>query len=137
LTIECLGTFDNQGNIRNISGKGSLDPLRRAHKAGDALRLIFSDEIESSHEKAFRLFHVYRDHYAAQQGLEPPYAKILLKYKYGVTIPYVPGFKPPVEWTRGQFVEIDGAIIYEKSTTIYTAEELNRLIEGTVSEVGA
>lgn len=135
MTIECEGTFDSKMAIRTISGASRLDLLRKAHHPGDTLRIIFTDEVENSHERAFKAFHVYRDQWAAQVGYEPEYAKALLKYKYGVTIPYVPGFRPPVEWTRGMFVEIDGKIVYEKSSTLYTAEELGRLIEGVLKEM--
>jgi len=135
MTIECLGTFDAEMKIRNISAPGRLDPLRKTHKPGDVIRVVFSDETESAHEKAFRLFHVYRDQWAAQVGYEPEYAKALLKYRYGITIPYVEGFKPPVEWTRGAFFEVEGRIVYAKSTTLYTAEELGRLVEGVISEI--
>lgn len=136
MVIETEGYLDEKGRIHNLT-PGKLDPLRKAHAKGDVIRLIFSDELENAHEKAFRLFHVFRDQYAAKEGLDPDYAKVLLKYKYGVTIPYVEGFKPPIDWVDAKFVEVDGGIVYEKSTKIYTADELGRLIEGTVGELNA
>ncbi len=135
MTIEVLGTFDSKMAIRTVSGARRLDPLRKAHHPGDTVRIVFTDEVENAHEKAFRAFHVYRDEWAARVGYEPEYAKALLKYKYGITIPYVEGFRPPVEWTRGAFFEVDGKIVYAKSTTLYTADELGRLIEGVLKEM--
>ena len=134
MTIECIGYFDRNRNI-HVADRQKLEPLRKVHGEGEACRVIFTDEIEGAHEKAFKAFHVYRDQYANAQGLDKEEAKALLKMKYGVTVPYVEGFKPPVDWGRGRFAEVEGRIYYMKSSTTYTMEELTVLIQGTITEI--
>ena len=135
MTLELVGYFDKAGQIR-LADPGKLKPMRQVHKAGEAVRVIFNDEVESKHEGLFKAFHVYRDQYAAAQGLEAEYAKALLKLKYGPSVPYTTvDFRPPLDWKFCRFVEIEGRIYCLKSTLTYTAEELSRLIESTIAEL--
>jgi hypothetical protein len=134
MTIECAGYFDERGMIHNTEPQ-RLEPMRKVHKRGEYVRIIFDDTEESTFLKAFKLFHAYRDQWAVQEGLEKDYAKALLKYRYGSgTLPWVDGFQPPVG-ERGSFLEVESRIYWMKSTTIYTGEELGVLIEGVIKEL--
>lgn len=79
-------------------------------------------------ENAFRYFHKCRDRYAEALGYSKPFAKVELKYLYGVNIPYDENFKPPKR--AGQFVEIYGVMVFQISTNKYTKKEMTALIMG-------
>ncbi len=135
MVVELEGVF--VGDVKRIEllKPDRLKGLKDAHKPGEVIRVAFDDTVETANEKAFRLFHVYRDQYANAQGLEKDYAKALLKFKYGAdVIPWRPNFKPPLN-QKGSFLEVEQRIYWMKSTTIYTTEELNVLIEGTIKEI--
>ncbi len=134
MTIEVVGFFDSKGKV-HLADQYALDPLRKIHKAGEACRVVFSDDLESKHEVLFRLFHKDRDIWANKVGYTPDYAKAWLKWKYGVSVPYRDGFKPPLDWKYCRFVEIEGQIHCLKSTLTYSYEELCRLEEGVLSEI--
>lgn len=73
-------------------------------------------------------FHAILTRYAAHVGLSMDDAKIQIKHAYGVAIPYIDGFIPPMR--EGVFVELYGMIEYQISTSVYTKAEMCRLMDG-------
>ena len=134
MTVECQAVLTPDRRIENLEPQ-RLGPFKAAHKPGDVIRLIFDDTPESSHDRAFKLFHALRDEYAAAQGLGKDYAKALLKFRHGSgTVPWMEGFTP-IPGQRGAFVEVEDRMYWLKSTTVYTAGELTILITGTQYEL--
>ena len=137
MTIEVSGVLNAQKQIE-ILDKQKLVPMKEAHKPGEVLRIIFSDEYEGEHAMASKKFHAMRDEYADSEGLDKEYAKALLKYRHGVTLPYMEGFKPPVG-KRGAFLEVFEAgqprLFWMKSVTVYTMQEWTILILGTEKDL--
>ena len=133
MTIEVQGVLNAQKQIE-ILDKQKLVPMKEAHKPGEVLRIIFSDEYEGEHAMASKKFHAMRDEYADSEGLDKEYAKALLKYRHGVTLPYMEGFKPPVG-QRGAFLEVEERILWCKSVTVYTMQEWTILILGTEKDL--
>jgi len=131
MQIEISGYFDDEMRICELNGE-KLAPFRSAHRPGDAIRITFDDTVESEHGAASRYFHKIRDRYAQAAGLNNEEAKLLCKYRHGPTQPYAPGSPSPL-WGREIF-DIYGKLMYIKSTTKYTTEEWNRLIEGTIRD---
>jgi hypothetical protein len=139
MTIEVHAVLDDKKRIEILDGdKPKLAPMKAAHKPGEVIRVIFSDEYESENAMASRKFHAMRDEYADGQGLDKEYAKALLKYRHGVTLPYMEGFKPPIG-PRGAFLEVEVAgetrLFWMKSTTVYTTAEWVTLIMGTEKDL--
>lgn len=91
-------------------------------------RFIITLPEETRGDNAFRYFHKVRDRYAEALGYSKPFAKVELKYLYGVNISYDDNFKPPKR--AGQFVEIYGAMVFQISTNKYTKKEMTALIMG-------
>jgi hypothetical protein len=133
MTIECSGYFDEKGNIHNSDPK-RLEPMRRAHKQGEYVRIIFDDSVESEHVSAFKKFHALRDEFSDATGYDKEEAKALLKSRHGKCIPYIDGFVPPVG-ERGEFFEVSGRILWLKSTTVMNTDELMKLILGTERDI--
>jgi hypothetical protein len=133
LTIEVSGVLNAQKQIE-ILDKPRLTPLKEAHQPGDVIRIVFSDEEEGLNAFASRKFHALRDEYADAMGYEKPYAKAVLKYRHGITLPYVDGFIPPIG-QRGAFLEVEGKILWCKSVTAYTMHEWTILILGTEKDI--
>ena len=124
-----------------ILDKGSLDTFKKSRRDGDRLRFTFETWQDKRSEEAHRYFHALRDAYSAIQLIVKPYAKIELKYLWGVYVQYNDDFIPPI-WS-GRFAEYPagGAWIYFfKSILVYTVKEMNLIIEGTIKsciDVGA
>ena len=124
-----------------ILDKDSLDIFKKSRRDGDRLRYIFETWQDKRSEEAHRYFHALRDAYSAIQLIAKPYAKIELKYLWGVYVQYNDDFIPPI-WS-GRFAEYPagGAWIYFfKSILVYTVKEMNLIIEGTIKsciDVGA
>ncbi len=124
-----------------ILDKDSLDTFKKSRREGDRLRYIFETWQDKRSEEAHRYFHALRDAYSAVQLFAKPYAKIELKYFWGVYVQYNDDFTPP-PWS-GRFAEYPagGAWIYFfKSILVYTVKEMNLIIEGTIKsciDVGA
>lgn len=133
MTIECDGVFDDTGRILNLQPE-RLRAFKAAHHRGDVIRLIFDDTVEHAHPAAFKAFHAMRDELANKRGEDKHYTKTLMKLRYGVALPYIEGFTPPLG-VKGQFVEFEGKIYWAKSTTVYSSEELAILIEGVMREL--
>ena len=134
MTVECQGVFDRFKHIFNLEPE-KLKSFRNVHAAGDIVRLIFDDDIENAHSDSFKAFHALRDQYAVTLGVDKEYAKAILKLRHGICLPFVEGFTPPITWKNGSFVELNDRIYYQKSTTMYSAEELAVLIEGTIKDM--
>lgn len=134
MTIELECVFTDTKRIETLDPQ-RLQGFKDAHKPGDVIRVIFDDSVEDGHSKLFKAFHVYRDQYAKDKGLDKEYAKALLKFKFGAgVIPWRPAFKPPVG-ERGSFLEVGERIYWMRSTTVYSTEDLGILIEGVISEI--
>lgn len=97
-------------------------------KPGIPYRFLVALPEEERGENAFRYFHKVRDRYAEAFGYSKLFAKVELKYLYGVNIPYDENFKPPKR--AGQFVEIYGTMVFQISTNAYTKKEMTALIMG-------
>jgi len=133
MTIECDAVFGEGGHILNLQPE-RLKAFKAAHTRGDVVKLIFDDTVEHSHPAAFKAFHAMRDELANKRGEDKHYTKTLMKLRYGVAVPYVDGFRPPLG-VKGQFVEFKDKIYWAKSTTVYSSEELAILIEGVMREL--
>lgn len=139
MTIEVQAVLDDKKRIDILEGdKPKLAPMKAAHKPGEVIRVIFSDEYGSENAMVSRKFHAMRDEYAVAKGLDKEYAKALLKYRHGITEPYMADFKPPIG-ARGAFIEIEvmgeQRIMWMKSTTVYTIQEWVILILGTEKDL--
>jgi len=134
VTIECRAVFVGGGKIRNVDAE-KMALFRARHREGDQVTITFDDDVLSESGKQSRLFHALMGKYAEAQGYAKPWAKIELKYLYGVWAAYDDEFRPP-KWTRAMFVELpegyEAAIVYMKSTTCYTKSEWSALIDGTI-----
>jgi len=121
-------------------------------KPGQVYRFTAKPHDEHS-ESAFRYFHALRDAYAAKQGYTKDWAKIELKWLYGINEVYSevvykdgelieqqnPHFEPPTR--AGKFKPIyegtaDAKMIFQISTKDYTQKEMMHLIEGTLVACG-
>ncbi len=126
-----------------ILDKDSLDTFKKSRRDGDRLRFIFETWQDKRSEEAHRYFHVLRDSYAAAQFITKPYAKIELKYLWGIYLQYSNDFIPPL-WP-GRFAQYPAGgstarIYFFKSILVYTVKEMNLIIEGTIKsciDVGA
>ena len=131
-----------KGKIQIID-KGSLDIFKKSRRDGDRLRYIFETWQDKRSEEAHRYFHALRDAYSAVQLFAKPYAKIELKYFWGIYVQYSEGFIPPI-WS-GRFAQYPAGgstarIYFFKSILVYTVKEMNLIIEGTIKsciDVGA
>lgn len=134
MTVEVECVLNPKRQIELLSPR-RLDALKEAHHPGDMLRAVFTDETEGLHDRAFRLFHALRDEFADAAGLDKEEAKALLKHRHGKSIPYVDGFVPPLG-ERGGFFMVSGQLVWLKSTTVMTTDELSKLIMGAERDMG-
>lgn len=82
-------------------------------------------------------FHAILTRYAAHMHITLDTAKVQMKHDYGVCIPYIEGFIPPMR--EGVFVQLYNEIEFQVSTAVYTKAEMCRLMDGldmTCAEAG-
>jgi hypothetical protein len=88
----------------------------------------------SASQQAFELFHALRDEYAAAQGLNKVEAKDTLCILFGVSIEDEGQLDIPRDWIA---CALWGRRYLRKSTTLYTKDEMNKLITASQEAIHA
>lgn len=127
MTVKARYTSDGEKLIP-VTNEQQVKRFLKKHP-GEVFTLYLDNEQSNQGEALFLKFHALRDEYAAIVGHENSFAKIELKHLYGVTYPWRQDFRPPKR--KGMFIQVYGDIEFQVSTTVYTQDELIRLVEGT------